>query len=125
MMDHARSDQTKECCGLLAGRSSTITKILAAANAAPNPATSYEISPRELFAMMKQMRAAHLDFLGLYHSHPTTENAPSPTDIERAYYPDVAYFILSPVAGAANPVRAFHIRNHTVTELSIETRKED
>lgn len=124
MLDHARSDASKECCGLLAGRNATITKIFAAANAAPNPATSYEIAPPELFAMMRQMRAAHLDFLGIYHSHPSTENAPSPTDIERAYYPDIAYFILSPSAAVSRPVRAFHIRNHTVTELTVELAAE-
>lgn len=120
MVDHARCDPSKECCGLLAGRNATITEIFAAANAAPNPATSYELAPRELFAMMRQMRAAHLDFLGIYHSHPSTDNAPSPTDIERAYYPDVAYFILALSAAVSRPVRAFHIRNHAVTEIEIE-----
>jgi proteasome lid subunit RPN8/RPN11 len=126
MMDHARSDLAKECCGLLAGRHSRITKIFAATNASPDPSKSYEIAPLELFAHMRAIRAAHLDFLGIYHSHPSGDNAPSRTDIARAYYPDVAYFILSPSASAppatvtAHPVRAFEIKNATVTELEIQ-----
>ena len=120
MMAHAGADQTKECCGLLAGKNQTITKIFSAQNIAPSPATSYEIAPPELFRFMREMRDTQRDFLGIYHSHPTTDNAPSPTDVARAYYPDVAYFILSPLATAPNPVRAFRIRDAHASEVSIE-----
>ena len=119
-MDYARADASKECCGLLAGREGVITRAFPAANAAANPAKSFEIAPIELFGLVREMRAAGLDFLGIYHSHPTGENAPSPTDIERAYYPEVAYFILSPAAGAPRPIRAFTIREGRATELEIQ-----
>ena len=120
MLAHARVDESRECCGLLAGKKETISKIFSGGNVAAQPATTYEIAPSELFDFMKQMRAAQLDFLGIYHSHPTTENEPSPTDVARAYYPNVAYFILSPRAGAVKPVRAFTIANGAVTELKID-----
>lgn len=119
-MHHARADASKECCGLLAGTNQTITKIFPAENASPTPATAYEIAPRQLFEFMREIRAAHLDFLGIYHSHPTSDNSPSPTDIARAYYPDVAYFILSPLPAAPSPIRAFSIHNAHATELQIE-----
>jgi proteasome lid subunit RPN8/RPN11 len=65
-----------------------------------------------------------LEHLGIYHSHPTGENVPSPRDIERALYPDAAYLIVSSQPRAARPVRAFTIREGNVNELVIE-RVED
>lgn len=120
MTDHARSDPALESCGLLAGSNGIINKIFSAQNIATTLATSYEIAPRELFHFMREIRAAQLDLLGIYHSHPTGENAPSRTDIERAYYPDVAYFILSPRGAGPRGVRAFSIRDGRAAELSIK-----
>ncbi len=74
-----------------------ITRIFAATNAASDPATNYEIAPQELFRLMREIRAAKLELLGIYHSHPNGKNEPSARDIELAYYPDTAYFILSPL----------------------------
>jgi len=58
--------------------------------------------------------------MGIYHSHPNGDNTPSARDIERAYYPDVAYFILSPRHDAPNPVRAFTIQNGKAVEVDIQ-----
>jgi len=69
---------------------------------------------------MREIRAAGLDFLGIYHSHPNSANEPSPRDISWAYYPDAAYFILSPLPESPRPVRAFAIRNARATELEIQ-----
>ena len=57
---------------------------------------AYEIAPRSYSASIREIRAAGLELLGIYHSHPNGDNQPSPRDVERAYYPDAAYFILSP-----------------------------
>jgi proteasome lid subunit RPN8/RPN11 len=108
----------QECCGLLAARDGVITMWLPATNALAS-ATVYEIAPRELFALFRRIRNGRLDFAGIYHSHPSTENFPSPRDIEFAFYPDAAYFILSPRADAPAPVRAFSIRAGRVAELEI------
>ncbi len=120
MLEEARRNITQECCGLLAGRAGAITNSFPARNAHVSPSTSFEIAPADLFTLFREMRAQGLDFLGIYHSHPKSENVPSPTDIERAYYPDIAYFIVSPAPGALRPVRAFHIRDGRAVELSIE-----
>ena len=69
---------------------------------------------------MRAIREAGLELLGIYHSHPRGENCPSPRDIERAYYPDVAYFILSLDPNVPHPVRAFSIRDGKVEELSVQ-----
>lgn len=119
MLAEARRMPTLECCGLLAGRDGVITTIFPVANPLASP-TAFEIAPQELFEVFRKMREAGLDHLGIYHSHPATENAPSPRDIEQAYYPASAYFILSTQPGTARPVRAFRICDARVTEFRIE-----
>ena len=111
----------QECCGLLAGRNGVITHAFPAENVAADPTRNYELAPREIVRLMREFRAKGLEFLGIYHSHPNGENAPSPRDIELAYYSEAAYFIVSPRADATNPVRAFSIRDGQVAELEIET----
>ena len=120
MLEEARSTPDLECCGLLAGREGVITRVLPARNALEST-TAYEIAPAELFQLMRQIRGEDLEMLGIYHSHPRGENRPSPRDIASAFYSEAAYFIISPLADAAQPVRAFSIRDGAVTELQIET----
>jgi proteasome lid subunit RPN8/RPN11 len=118
---HAQGAPDHERCGLLAGRNGVITLVLHAYNIACDPATQYEIAPAELFQLMREIRSAGLQLLGIYHSHPHGANEPSRTDIARAYYPDAAYFIISPLPDAETPVRAFSIRDGDVLELQIST----
>lgn len=119
MLDHARREPQVECCGMLAGREGVITRAFPATNAGKNPATEYEVAPKELFRLTREIRAAGLQLLGIYHSHPNGKNEPSPRDIEQAYYPDVAYFIISPLADAPKALRAFSISDGRVLELEI------
>ncbi|HEX9759269.1 MAG TPA: M67 family metallopeptidase, partial [Candidatus Acidoferrales bacterium] len=116
MLAEARRNPGIECCGLLAGRGGEITHILPAANRLAS-ATAYDVAPQDLFHLFRQMRDAGLDHLGVYHSHPSGDNAPSPRDIEQAYYPEAAYFILSPLPDASRPVRAFQIGDGAAIEL--------
>lgn len=120
MREEAAKTPVQECCGLLAGRDEIITEIFPATNAHSRPAIAYEIAFLELFRVMKKIREEKLQLLGIYHSHPRGKNVPSATDIERAFYLDTPYFILSPLADAPHPVRAFLIRDGKVTELQIE-----
>src|SRR5574337_600865 len=119
MAEEARRDPNIECCGLLGGGGAVVAEIFPARNVLASP-SAFEIAPEELFRFFRQMRAAGLEHLGIYHSHPVGENAPSPRDIERAFYPGVAYFIISPLPGAPQPLRAFSIREGRVIELMIQ-----
>jgi [CysO sulfur-carrier protein]-S-L-cysteine hydrolase len=116
---HAQGDPDHERCGLLAGHEGVITRVLHAHNIAGDRATQYEIAPQELFHLVREIRDAGLQLLGIYHSHPHGANEPSRTDVERAYYPDAAYFIISPHPDAVKPVRAFAIRDGVVSELQV------
>lgn len=119
LLAHARQNVSQECCGLLGGRGGVIARIFPATNALAS-VIGYEIAPEELFRLMRELRAANLELLGIYHSHPTGENKPSPRDIERAYYPSAAYFIISPHADCDKAIRAFSIRGGHASELEIQ-----
>jgi proteasome lid subunit RPN8/RPN11 len=118
MLRIARSEPRMECCGLLAGVGRIITKIFPAKNALASP-TAYDVAPQELFQLFRRIREEELEHLGIYHSHPASENVPSPRDIELAAYPNEAYFIISLLPAAPRPVRAFSIRDGRVQELEI------
>jgi proteasome lid subunit RPN8/RPN11 len=118
ILSHARSEPHIECCGLLAGRDGVITAIFRAKNALRSP-KAYEIAPRELFELFRTLRDKGLTHLGQYHSHLSSDNFPSSTDIEQAGYPDHPYFIVSLLADAPKPVRAFRIRDSSVEEMEI------
>lgn len=119
LLQHARAQSPNESCGLLSGRNSEITNFHPTENSSPSPKTNYEIPPPDLFKILREIRNANLDLLAIYHSHPTTENTPSPTDITRAYYPEAAYIIVSPQSEI--PIRAYKIRDNKVTEISIQS----
>lgn len=120
LLSHARENPDEECCGLLAGRCGVMTHAFPAENAAEQIATSYEIAPKELFHMMREIGKVGLELLGIYHSHPNSDNQPSARDIERAYYPDAAYLILSTRENALDPIRAFSIRDGKWMEVRIQ-----
>ena len=120
MLCHAKREPGLECCGLLAGRDGIVSEIFPAENALRS-ATAYEIAPKDLFRLFRHMREEGLEHLGQYHSHPASENVPSPADIEQSCYPDQAYFIVSPRADAVKPIRAFFIDGGSVREIEIIT----
>ncbi|HXX71053.1 MAG TPA: M67 family metallopeptidase [Candidatus Acidoferrum sp.] len=120
LLEHAEREPLGECCGLLGGERGVITVGIPAKNVASDPAKNYEIEPAEIVRMMREFRTRELDFLGIYHSHPTGENRPSVRDIELAYYSEAVYVILSPRTDVPQPVRAFSIRDGLVTELELE-----
>jgi [CysO sulfur-carrier protein]-S-L-cysteine hydrolase len=119
LIAEAQVNPELECCGLLAGRAAVISVILPAKNSLLS-ATAYEIAPQELFALFRRIRSEGLEHLGIYHSHPKSENAPSPLDLERAYYPEAAYLIVCPNPASPRPIRAFRIAGGQARELSLQ-----
>jgi proteasome lid subunit RPN8/RPN11 len=120
LLSYVRRKPHQECCGLLAGRDGVITRAFPAVNVAANPKRRYEIAPQEIVRLMREFRTRKLEFLGIYHSHPATENIPSPLDIELAYYSEASYVIVNPRPYAEKAVRAFSIRDGRAKELEIE-----
>jgi proteasome lid subunit RPN8/RPN11 len=118
LLTDARTHAPNESCGLLSGRDSTIQNFHPTQNASPTPNANYEIAPQDLFRVLREIRNQNLELAAIYHSHPTTENTPSPTDVARAYYPEAAYIIVSPQS--QTPIRAFQIRANEFIEQPLE-----
>jgi proteasome lid subunit RPN8/RPN11 len=108
LIDHAEQESPRECCGLLAGKEGIIEACFPLPNTAPQPERRYFAEPRALMKALRDIREAQQELLGIYHSHPSSPPEPSPTDIEQAYYPDCAYFIIGP-PGSEPRLRAFRI----------------
>jgi proteasome lid subunit RPN8/RPN11 len=122
LLEHARRQPHRECCGILAGQDGLITQAFPAKNVAADPVSNYEIAPKEIVRLMGELRKRRLKLLGIYHSHPhwMDKNEPSLKDIALAYHSEATYFIVTPRPYAITPVRAFSIQNGRVTELEIQ-----
>lgn len=124
-MAHARDDFPNECCGLIAGRDGTATRVLPAANSEGSP-FMYVMDPREQMALMDEIDAAGEDLLAIYHSHTRSAAYPSTTDVELAFFADPLYVIVSLQDDSAPVIRAFHLERaaspgEQITEEAIET----
>jgi proteasome lid subunit RPN8/RPN11 len=119
MVEHARDEYPNECCGLLAGQGSQVTRLFRGQNVDGSPFT-YRMDPQEQLRLFKEIDEAGLELLGIYHSHIQSPAYPSRTDIAKAYYPDAMYVIVSlqpaPGSGPGPEIRAFRIRDGLVTE---------
>ena len=116
---HAREEDPNECCGILAGLDGRITRLYRAANADKSP-YRYNIDPKDLFRIWREIEDNSWEILGMYHSHTHTEAYPSPTDVSLAFWPDSYYFIVS-LQDIQNPViRAFRIVDGQITEEALQ-----
>ncbi len=116
---HAREDVPNECCGIIAGRDGRAAKLYRAVNAEASP-YRYNVDPKDLLRIYRDIDDQGWDVLAIYHSHVRTEAKPSPTDVKLAAWPEAYYLIVS-LADEANPVlRAFRIQDGQVSEEELE-----
>jgi len=126
IIDHCNAGYPDEACGILGGRNGRVEKVYCMANASPGP-VSYEMDPEEQFRVMKDIRQAGFDMIGMFHSHPGGRAYPSSVDVERSYwpgtvmpnYPEAVYVIVSLMNAAKPDVRGFRINEGTVHEVAL------
>ena len=112
---HAREDTPNECCGIIAGRDGRAEQLYRAINAEASP-YRYNVDPKDLLRIYRDIDGNGWDVLVIYHSHTHTEAYPSPTDVRLAAWPEAHYVIVS-LQDDANPVlRAFRIQDGQVSE---------
>jgi len=103
MVEQAAAERPNECCGLLAGTlGGAVVRAMRRfplVNAAKTPATEYLSEPRSMFAADRAIRAAGLDVVAVYHSHPTSPPVPSKKDIASNYSDWVMNLIISLESG--------------------------
>lgn len=98
MLAQAWAELPNECVGILAGHvDGRVVERYPLVNALADP-RRFESEPRSLFEAEKRRRAARLEFLAVYHSHPASPPIPSKTDLERNYSEDVMTLIIAPGA---------------------------
>lgn len=127
IINHAKKEYPKECCGIVTGnvsqRSKVVTKVYRMTNVSENPETCYFMKPEEQLKVFKEMRQLGVEMLGIYHSHAYSPAYPSQRDCELAFYPEADYIIIS-LKNFNNPeVRAYKILEGNIVEEKIVIRK--
>lgn len=125
VIGHCREAFPKEACGILAGIGDAVEMVIRLRNADDSPVT-YSLDPAEQNRALRFIDSEGLRVVAIYHSHTASAAYPSPTDVERAFFPgtkepnfpDSAYVIVS-LAGEKPSVRAFMIRENAIEETEI------
>jgi proteasome lid subunit RPN8/RPN11 len=102
---HAREAAPDECCGILIGTPDGVSAAVRAVNLAESP-SRFLIDPRDHIRARRDARAAGLDIVGFYHSHPHSAATPSPTDLAEASYVGCLYLIVG-LAGDSADVKVY------------------
>ena len=76
---------------------------------------------RDHVAALREARAASLDVVGFYHSHPRSEAYPSPTDIAESGYADAMHLIVGRIETGPE-ARLFTIATAGIVELEMDVR---
>lgn len=120
MLAHALQDDPNECCGILAGRDGRAVKLWRTTNTEHSP-VRYNVDPKELLGIYREIERQGWDFFAVYHSHTHSPAYPSPTDMRLAEPWPETYFIIVSLQDMAHPAaRAFKIVKGQVSEAVIE-----
>lgn len=102
----------EEACGLLVGRRAssgcTVTAIHESPNVAEERHRRFEVDPGLRLRLQRETRGTGDAVLGLFHSHPDGEPAPSDTDRASIWEPDLIWLITAVVRDKAR-TRAFAV----------------
>jgi proteasome lid subunit RPN8/RPN11 len=121
MIAHVDSLAPLEACGLLAGKNSSVEKVLMVANQAQSE-VQYAMKPLDQLNALEWIEANELELLGIFHSHPAGPEVVSSTDIAQAYY-QVVYVILSRAERIrAWRARGFWIENGGFCEVTLQIK---
>ena len=113
----ARAEAPNEACGYVAGCGEQAELLIPMRNVDAS-AEHYSFDPKEQFAAVRQARAAGLDLIAVYHSHPATPPRMSQEDIRLANDSSVVYLIYSL---AEQRLRGFRVsRDKVVSETNVE-----
>jgi proteasome lid subunit RPN8/RPN11 len=111
MVDHAEAKFPNECCGAMIGSISGDVKNVTLAQPLENSysglqAARYELRPEDLLEADKKARAAGLDLIGIFHSHPDCDAYFSKTDLENSC-PWYSFVVLSVKGGKFDHANSF------------------
>ncbi len=119
MIEHAQAEYPKEACGILGGADGEAMKLYRLTNVDPDPVMRYNADPKELKHVTDDIYDKDWDIVGIYHSHTHSPAFPSPTDVDRAFYPDASYVLVSLQDRQRPDLRAFRIIEGKITEMEV------
>ena len=129
LIAHAREGDPDEVCGILAGRSGSVTRVFRVRNIADEVSADsgvfrdrntqaptvgrrpvhYYMDPLDQLRVYREIDDLELDVIAYYHSHTHTEARPSPTDVRLAH-DSCALWVLVGLEDKEQPqVRAWRI----------------
>jgi len=112
---HGEQTYPHECCGVLLGKAegavNVVRQVVQAGNTRTDSAHNrYNIAPVELIRIQREARAASLDIVGFYHSHPDHPAQWSATDIEEAHWLGCSYLITRVAGKAVDITNSFRLQ---------------
>lgn len=117
---YAVEGKPREVCGLLVGVGVRVNRVIPIPNISEDPESRYYMDPTTLIKRLASVEEEGLSLMGFYHSHPTGEPIPSPTDIQQANYPGAAHIIIG-LKHDHPVIAAWHINQWRVDRISIFT----
>jgi proteasome lid subunit RPN8/RPN11 len=110
IVQHARREAPRECCGFLLGSGRRVQFALPLANVDPRPKSRYRINDRQHIEVRRWLRrlSPPIEIVGVYHSHPNAPARPSVSDLAEAHYPDWMFAIVS-LEGGREDIGVFEI----------------
>lgn len=113
-----------ESCGLLVGRLDgdgvAVERVATARNLSTERARDrYLLDPDDFLAADRTARAAGLEVVGIWHSHPDHPARPSVTDLEAAWE-GYSYLIIAVTAAGAGDFRSYRLVDGRFREETIQ-----
>jgi len=114
---HGSATYPEECCGVLIGRTTgggahgttLVERLLSVDNERGDSRHNrYVITPETVLAAQREARAAGLDIVGYYHSHPDHPARPSEFDREHAW-PGLSYLIVAVERGQVVEAKSWRL----------------
>lgn len=118
MIEQARAEAPLEACGILAGREQSVERWRKMTNR-DRSSEHFMMEPAEQFKLVKELRAAGLQMLAVYHSHPGTPARPSDEDIRLALTPNIVHVIISLQDPNRPTVKGYEIDQGCVAEVNV------
>ncbi len=123
MIEHSKSEDPNECCGILAGTNGNISKLYKIRNASPSP-YRYVMDPQEMLTSIQDADENGIDLVAFYHSHTHSPAYPSETDTRMAVesgWVDFCYVLVS-LEDEDKPVVRFYVIDYDGEVLEEETQ---
>ena len=114
ILAHAAAESPRECCGVLGGVGGSVTHAIRVVNELASP-TAFRTEARSMVAADRTLRAAGVDLVAVYHSHPTSPAVPSVTDLRENPHGERVLCVIAGMDG----VRAWRLGDAHFTEVPV------